>query len=97
MSAMAETLLDVQDLTVRFRGLVAVDHVSFTVEPGTVHGLIGPNGAGKTTCFNLITGLMPPTSGIASWPARRSTACPVGRAPAPACRARSRTSACSRK
>ena len=63
MSAMAETLLDVQDLTVRFRGLVAVDHVSFTVEPGTVHGLIGPNGAGKTTCFNLISGLIPPTSG----------------------------------
>ncbi|WP_315838333.1 ABC transporter ATP-binding protein [Bradyrhizobium prioriisuperbiae] len=56
-------LLDVQDLTIRFRGLVAVDHVSFQVRPGTVHGLIGPNGAGKTTCFNLISGLLPPTSG----------------------------------
>jgi len=58
-------LLDIQDLTVRFRGLVAVDHVSFQVEAGTVHGLIGPNGAGKTTCFNLISGLIPPTSGSA--------------------------------
>jgi len=64
MTAMAP-LLDIQDLTVRFRGLVAVDHVSFTVEAGTVHGLIGPNGAGKTTCFNLISGLIPPTSGSA--------------------------------
>jgi branched-chain amino acid transport system ATP-binding protein len=63
MSAMAAPLLDVQDLTVRFRGLVAVDHVSFQVEAGTVHGLIGPNGAGKTTCFNLISGLTPPNSG----------------------------------
>lgn len=59
------TLLDVDNLTVNFRGLVAVDHVSFQVEAGTVHGLIGPNGAGKTTCFNLISGLIPPTSGRA--------------------------------
>jgi branched-chain amino acid transport system ATP-binding protein len=57
------TVLKVQDLTVRFRGLVAVDTVSFQVEAGTVHGLIGPNGAGKTTCFNLISGLIVPTSG----------------------------------
>ncbi|WP_189043442.1 ABC transporter ATP-binding protein [Aliidongia dinghuensis] len=60
---MASPLLEVQDLTVRFRGLVAVDHVNFTVEPGTVHGLIGPNGAGKTTCFNLVSGLIPPSGG----------------------------------
>ncbi len=60
------TLLDIRDLTVRFRGLIAVDHVSFQVQPGTVHGLIGPNGAGKTTCFNLISGLIPPTSGSVS-------------------------------
>jgi ABC-type branched-subunit amino acid transport system ATPase component len=66
MSAMETTLLDIQDLTVRFRGLVAVDHVSFQVEAGTVHGLIGPNGAGKTTCFNLLSGLIPPTSGHAT-------------------------------
>lgn len=59
----AQALLEVDNLTVNFRGLVAVDHVSFAVEAGTVHGLIGPNGAGKTTCFNLISGLIPPTSG----------------------------------
>jgi len=63
MNGMVTPLLDIQDLTVRFRGLVAVDHVGFQVEAGTVHGLIGPNGAGKTTCFNLISGLIPPTSG----------------------------------
>ncbi|MDB5618092.1 ABC transporter ATP-binding protein [Tardiphaga sp.] len=59
-------VLDINELTVNFRGLVAVDHVSFAVAAGTVHGLIGPNGAGKTTCFNLISGLIPPTSGSAT-------------------------------
>jgi branched-chain amino acid transport system ATP-binding protein len=56
-------LLKVDALTVRFGGLAAVDDVSFEVEEGGVHGLIGPNGAGKTTCFNLISGLVPQTSG----------------------------------
>jgi branched-chain amino acid transport system ATP-binding protein len=50
-------LLTLENLTVRFGGLAAVDGVSFHVEPQTVHGLIGPNGAGKTTAFNLISGL----------------------------------------
>jgi branched-chain amino acid transport system ATP-binding protein len=59
-------VLEIDELTVNFRGLVAVDHVSFAVDAGTVHGLIGPNGAGKTTCFNLISGLIPPTSGRAT-------------------------------
>jgi branched-chain amino acid transport system ATP-binding protein len=66
MTLMTNHLLDIDELTVRFHGLVAVDHVSFQVEPGTVHGLIGPNGAGKTTCFNLISGLIPPSSGRAT-------------------------------
>jgi branched-chain amino acid transport system ATP-binding protein len=66
MTAMQNIVLDIRDLTVRFSGLVAVDHVSFEVEAGTVHGLIGPNGAGKTTCFNLISGLVAPTSGHAT-------------------------------
>ena len=56
-------LLQISSLTVRFGGLAAVDDVSFDVEQGGVHGLIGPNGAGKTTCFNLISGLVPRTSG----------------------------------
>jgi len=50
-------LLAVRDLTRRFGGIVALDHVSFEVEPGEVVGLIGPNGAGKTTAFNVVSGL----------------------------------------
>ena len=57
------SLLDVQDLTVKFGGLTAVDAVSFSVEQGTIVGLIGPNGAGKTTCFSLITGFLPASRG----------------------------------
>ena len=56
-------MLEVQQLTRRFGGLVAVNQVSFSVKEGEIFGLIGPNGAGKTTLFNLITGLIPPTAG----------------------------------
>ena len=56
-------LLEVQDVTVRFGGVVAVDGAGFHAEAGRVSGLIGPNGAGKTTLFNVISGLEPPTSG----------------------------------
>jgi branched-chain amino acid transport system ATP-binding protein len=61
---MAEPILLLQDLTMRFGGLVALDHVSVAIEPGQIFGLIGPNGAGKTTCFNVITGVYRPTEGI---------------------------------
>jgi branched-chain amino acid transport system ATP-binding protein len=57
------TILEVQDLTRTFGGLVAVNKVSFSVQEGEIFGLIGPNGAGKTTLFNLVTGLTPVTSG----------------------------------
>jgi branched-chain amino acid transport system ATP-binding protein len=57
------TLLSLKNLTKRFGGLVAVDHVSFDVEAGSIVGLIGPNGAGKTTVFNLITGNYRPDEG----------------------------------
>ena len=50
-------ILQVQNVTVRFGGLVAVDSASFDVEEGSVLGLIGPNGAGKTTLFNAINGV----------------------------------------
>ncbi|MBR7678964.1 ATP-binding cassette domain-containing protein, partial [Streptomyces daliensis] len=49
--------LAVRGLTVRFAGLTALDGVSFTVEPGSVHAVIGPNGAGKSTCLNVLSGL----------------------------------------
>ncbi len=57
------SLLDVRDVSRHFGSLVAVDHVSFKVEPGELRAVIGPNGAGKTTFFNLISGLFPPSSG----------------------------------
>ncbi len=56
-------ILEVQGITVRFGGLIAVAGVDFSIDRGEVVGLIGPNGAGKTTLFNLISGAITPTSG----------------------------------
>ncbi|TMH06177.1 MAG: ABC transporter ATP-binding protein [Betaproteobacteria bacterium] len=60
---MLETILSVHDVSVRFGGVMAVNHVSFDVRRGEVFTLIGPNGAGKTTMFNLISRIYEPTSG----------------------------------
>src|SRR5215216_832390 len=56
-------LLEVDNVTKRFGGIVALDGVSFAAEPGEIVGLIGPNGAGKTTAFNVITRLYTPDEG----------------------------------
>jgi branched-chain amino acid transport system ATP-binding protein len=56
-------LLSLEDVSLRFGGVVALDAVSLDVEEGTIAGLIGPNGAGKTTAFNVITRLYRPDSG----------------------------------
>ena len=60
---MADPLLDVQGVSRRFGGVLAVDGVDLRVDSGELLGIIGPNGAGKTTLFNLITGFARPTAG----------------------------------
>ena len=62
-----EPLVELQDVTVRFGGLTALDSVTFTINRGEILGLIGPNGAGKTTCFNAMTGVYRPTSGTVTF------------------------------
>jgi len=56
-------VLETRDLTIRFGGHVAVDHVSCAFAPGTLTAIVGPNGAGKTTYFNLISGQLPASAG----------------------------------
>jgi branched-chain amino acid transport system ATP-binding protein len=56
-------LLSVQSVSKRFRGLLAVDGVSFEIAPSEIFAVIGPNGAGKTTLFNIIAGVMSPDDG----------------------------------
>ena len=56
-------LLNVENLTIRFGGVVAVNEVSFSLKAGETLGVIGPNGSGKTTLFNLLSGIYQPTNG----------------------------------
>jgi branched-chain amino acid transport system ATP-binding protein len=72
-------LLELDRLSRRFGGVVAVDHVSMRVEEGEVRAVIGPNGAGKSTLFNLITGLLPPSDGEVRFAGRRITGLPQQR------------------
>jgi len=60
---MAETVLRLEDVTMQFGGVLAVDNLSLEVNKGEIVALIGPNGAGKTTAFNCITGIYEPTNG----------------------------------
>ena len=59
----SSTILEVEGLTIRFGGLVAVNNASFRQAEGEILSIIGPNGAGKTTIFNMMTGFYKPTSG----------------------------------
>ena len=56
-------MLEVNNLSIQFGGLRAVDGFNMTIEKGQLYGLIGPNGAGKTTLFNLLTGVYEPSEG----------------------------------
>jgi len=57
-------IVEVQDLLKQFGSFTAVDHISFSIDPGESFGLLGPNGAGKTTTIRMLTTLIPPTSGV---------------------------------
>lgn len=80
-------ILEVQNLSKHFSGLVAVDQISFTLNDGDMAALIGPNGAGKTTCFNMLGGALPASTGrilfngtnITAWPSHRRAKAGIGR------------------
>jgi branched-chain amino acid transport system ATP-binding protein len=60
---MSETILSLQNVTMKFGGVTALNNVNLEVERGEILALIGPNGAGKTTVFNVVTGVYKPTEG----------------------------------
>ena len=100
---MNKPILQVEHLSMKFGGLMAIGDLSFEARRGEITALIGPNGAGKTTVFNCITGFYKPTKGMITHDRPRRQRVPAG-APAglpdhrtrPRWRAPSRTSACSR-
>ena len=61
------TTITLHDMTKRYRDVIAVDHLSLAVRPGTVTGFIGPNGAGKSTTMRMLLGLVRPTGGTATF------------------------------
>ena len=70
-----KNVLKLENVTMQFGGVVAVDNLSMEVDEGEIVALIGPNGAGKTTAFNVITGVYaPPTAGCAS---TKSASCAI--------------------
>ena len=70
-------MLETPDLTIRYGGHVADDHVSCRFEPGTLTSIVGPNGAGKTTYFNLISGQLPASEGRVTLDGEDITALPA--------------------
>jgi branched-chain amino acid transport system ATP-binding protein len=69
--AAAEPVLELDDVTMRFGGVVALRGAQLTVRKGEIFALIGPNGAGKTTVFNVVTGVFRPTEGEVRFEGRR--------------------------
>jgi branched-chain amino acid transport system ATP-binding protein len=76
MENVKTSVLEIERVSIRFGGLVAVDDLSISVPEGSITGLIGPNGAGKTTVFNVVTGFYKPTSGSVSFMGRTITGLP---------------------
>lgn len=76
-----DSLLRVEGLSKRFGGVEAVSGVSFHVGRGEIYSLIGPNGAGKTTTFNMISGIVPPSSGTVHFDSRDISGMPSHRMP----------------
>ena len=74
---MGDRILETNDLTKKFGALAAVLDVSFSIEAATIHAIVGPNGAGKTTFFNLLTGLLKPTSGRILFRGEEITGLPI--------------------
>lgn len=74
---MSETALVLENVTIAFGALKAVDDVSLSVKRGERRAIIGPNGAGKTTLFNAITGVFPPTSGRITFEGKDVTRMPA--------------------
>ncbi len=58
-------MIEVENLTKKYRDRVAIDALNFTIDEGEIVGFLGPNGAGKSTTMKILTGFMPPTSGKA--------------------------------
>ena len=79
MASVADALLSVRDVSVRFGGIVALDGVSFDVQRGSICGLIGPNGAGKTTLFNCMSRLYDYQQGDILFEGQSITATPTHR------------------
>ncbi|NCU16983.1 ABC transporter ATP-binding protein [Pallidibacillus pasinlerensis] len=71
--------LEVKKLTKRFGGLVAVKEVDYSIEKGKINAIIGPNGAGKSTFFNLISGMLKPTSGQIQFKGQDITGLPANK------------------
>ncbi len=70
------TLLSVDGVSKRFRGIVAVDRLSFDIAQGGISAVIGPNGAGKTTLFNMVAGVFAPSSGTITFAGERTDGLP---------------------